>query len=489
MLLFFWDAGYETEVTDTLATLTEYRRQMLQSSPSYGGSGLGRIVPITSLGATTAVSNALKVGTLSAQTYTGQWMVRATASDSADRERLISAYTSSSGTLTHAGTNYADTTATSEYLEVLEYPVYLFDSAIAETIRRLRRRDRSIAPTLHAGRRYWLNKMTWITAPGDIEKVCFTANPVMSNNRYFEKWNTLETDSTSSQYGALFPDDWIFSAGTAPTVARETTTIHRGAFSCKVTRASADVTMYQDVGLLENGITGDSLRGKSVVAAAQVNSSVASQVRLQVNDGVDTTSSSYHTGGGTFEELTVTHTVNSAATRLRVQITIADDNTAAYVDECYIASEQSSISDDLRRDAYPEHELVHGPDYEFAQGAGTLAIIMKREPGAPGQLAVYSQRPHPGFITTRLSDGTADSDSSDAPLIPVAAGAIARLYEGLAQTESPDRPRFLALSDQWEARFQTMAGRHLYTHSGTQRDFGLPVPPAATLAPAARRRR
>ncbi len=73
-------------------------------------------------------------------------------------------------------------------------------------------------------------------------------------------------------------------------------------------------------------------QGKIAHFGCWVKSSSVSNGRISINDGVDTTFSSYHTGGGVYERLTVSHTMNGAATRLRFQLH-ADIAASAFFDD------------------------------------------------------------------------------------------------------------------------------------------------------------
>ena len=94
-----------------MTTLKSIRRAMYLRP----GSGVGQTEVIASLTTTTAVVSKLATGTINSEKYLRKWLIRAeAASQPADRERSCSAFSSSTGTFTHAGANYADTTATSE---------------------------------------------------------------------------------------------------------------------------------------------------------------------------------------------------------------------------------------------------------------------------------------------------------------------------------------------------------------------------------------
>ena len=124
------------------SSLKEIAREIL----NHRELGLGRVETIASLTTTTAVVTALATGGRSAQEFVEKWMLRRDTATAADRLRRCTSFTSSSGTLTHAGTNYADTTATSESIEIWDIEPKFVDQAINATLHRLKREDREIFP-------------------------------------------------------------------------------------------------------------------------------------------------------------------------------------------------------------------------------------------------------------------------------------------------------------------------------------------------------
>lgn len=418
------------------------RREMLVRAPE-----LGRVITPSSITATTVVSTA-HLYEASVQKYVGYFICRpdAATAAAADRVRRVTSQTAPA-TLTHNQTNYTDTTVGSEQAELLQFEPHLFDYAIDVTLARTRRIDRSRIPIRQNTNRYWIGDLDWIEQPSHIVKVTWSDDPVISRNRYFEKWNSYTTG------GVLQPDFWTI-AGSGATMARSTTGNRRGTNTVAITRAGTDCTVLQTVGLLENGVTGDSLRSTVVYAVGVCRSAVASQMRLRVTDGVSTTNSSYHTGGGNLEELTVTHTVSAAATTLQVGFSVETDNTEVQADECYLY--ELGSADANRQDTFYETPVR----WDFDQGNGTPSLILP-EMGRAGTFHVYSQRPYPRLDSTRLLAGTHDADVIDAPVGLIAAGAIARLYEGMSGMPGQDGNRYAAIAADWNHRYERMAMQHL----------------------------
>lgn len=80
------------------------------------------------------------------------------------------------------------------------------------------------------------------------------------------------------------------------------------------------------------------LRGRTVTMGKWIKTSTASHAKLTITDSIGSTSSSYHTGGGTFEWLEVTRTINAAATSVAFYIYgdvagTVDGNTIIYISQ------------------------------------------------------------------------------------------------------------------------------------------------------------
>ncbi len=195
-------------------------------------------------------------------------------------------------------------------------------------------------------------------------------------------------------------------------------------------------------------------------------SAVASQVRVQIDDGVSVSSSSYHTGGSGWEELVVTQAMSAAATKCDLIVSVEGSNTPCYLDDVYAAL--NGTNDSIRRDDYPEHEITDQISYD--QGVGTLAMFTPPY-GWSSQIVVYSMRPYTGFDPTRLLAGTADADVQDAPLTTVALGALWRLYDGLSE----GNPSVAQTAGRWRNEYEALAGPHLRNEDDGR--AGMPMPP------------
>lgn len=147
-------------------------------------------------------------------------------------------------------------------------------------------------------------------------------------------------------------EDWVNGASAAPTehtlsgagatIAQESTIVKSGTYSAAVTRVGADTTLYHDYPDYSD------YQEKKMTFGCWVYATVASRARLSISDGVGSTNSSYHTGGSSWEYLTVTHDVDTAATRIRVEMQVNTGNTTAYFDGgalCEGTSAETVLSD------------------------------------------------------------------------------------------------------------------------------------------------
>lgn len=440
-----------------MPTLTQFRQRMLQLEPA-----LGRVEAIASLTTTTIVVNALAVGTVLTGKFKAQWALRPETASAADRLRFLSDYTSASGTLTHAGTNYADTTATDEEVEIHEFEPYLLDQAIQEAVRTFKRRDQLYLPGRLDGI-YELSALDWIDHPSQITRTGRRTTPVLTDNRAMEKWNVV------SSAGVLQPDLWTL-AGAGATFARSTSR-RRGRYSLSVTRSGTETIVSVAVDINITGVGADSLRGQEVVPVLVSRAASASSSRVRVtsddasNNVLSTLNSEYHTGGGDWEELvpTTAHTVHDDADHLTLSAR-GDIDEEVLLDELYL--NVGALSDTIRRDN--TRILWDSGAPKLTQNPLTWMGSKARN----AQVVIESQRPFAAFDATRLNGGTADADSSDAPLDEIATLAIATFYTNRA--EGADGTALDGnLARRWGGKSADVRGLMLGQDSETQ--HGMPI--------------
>jgi hypothetical protein len=141
-----------------------------------------------------------------------------------------------------------------------------------------------------------------------------------------EIWQRSTGPFTTS--GVRNADGWYFSNG-----ASSTHTLSRNSANADATTGSVYCAR-----IIYTHVTGASLyaqaleqyaqlRGRTVTFTARVRSSVAGAARLGITDSVATAFGAYHTGGGAYETLSLTATVNAGTTSLVVAVWLGASGT------------------------------------------------------------------------------------------------------------------------------------------------------------------
>jgi len=124
-------------------------------------------------------------------------------------------------------------------------------------------------------------------------------------------------------------------AGAGATIARIGTGLADadrkvGDFAAKVTRSGTDAILSQDLLPATDAFArANFVVGETVGAGVWVLCASANTARIAVTDGSATTNSSYHTGGGAWEFLSLSHTIDAGATKLTLQLKVDTNNVAA----------------------------------------------------------------------------------------------------------------------------------------------------------------
>lgn len=148
---------------------------------------------------------------------------------------------------------------------------------------------------------------------------------------------------------------------------RVTTQFHGGSYSWEVSATQA----YQDC---SNWNT--AYQSKTVTCGSWIHAAAASRGRIGINDAVGTTWSSYHTGGSAWEYLTVSRTLNAAATRARILLDNDGGVGNTYFDDCYIGSPKAGA-------------MTAGCDFNSARYQSYGQILMKQNAGGTGYDLVW----------------------------------------------------------------------------------------------------
>ncbi len=125
------------------------------------------------------------------------------------------------------------------------------------------------------------------------------------------------------------PTGWTLTGGGA-TIARDSTNRKVGSFAAALTRVGTDCYLSQNAVTLQGPAAW--WQGKKVTFGCWVRATVATRARLQINDGVGTASSAYHTGSGAFEWIEITRDIDAAATQVELRLVVDTGNTTAQFD-------------------------------------------------------------------------------------------------------------------------------------------------------------
>lgn len=231
--------------------------------------------------------------------------------------------------------------------------------------------------------------MAWdATKPVNNEKPAVSAN--MRNN-----WNALQrslggvnllADPTFLiwQAGdAAAGAHWALS-GAGAAVARAGTGLgdtsrKHGKYTAKVT-AGGGATAFYTQQLLTTTSYDDGFDTLTISAGAWVRATAASAARIRFDDGFLTGSSSYHTGGGAYEWLTVTYTINAAASKIEFELEVTAGQTAYMSAPTVVLGEVPPL--------YPQPPMTSIGVYEFVRLAGNLSTGTDKDRWLPARPAL-----------------------------------------------------------------------------------------------------
>ena len=194
-------------------------------------------------------------------------------------------------------------------------------------------------------------------------------------NPGFEDWD-ISTSHTNPANATELLGDWTLEkGGTSAATAnftREGTTIDSGTYAMKaeITIAGSSDSYLR---VKQSAWRPAKYQGLTVVLGVAVRVATSSKVRLSIYDGVGTTYSSYHTGGGSFEVLTAKRTIDSAATELTVKVEITSDFLdSIYVDSSFLYIVNSNI--DTTAQAALAYREKHDLKAVYVDTSGNVGI-------------------------------------------------------------------------------------------------------------------
>jgi hypothetical protein len=205
------------------------------------------------------------------------------------------------------------------------------------------------------GGRYW--KPTFASNPPATEYIyCYplaTTDRINVPNWYFRDW---------SDGAAAAPDNWSLT-GAGASVARSAT-MKIDLYSTEVTRAGADCYLGHTAA---NPTT---YNGRELTMGAWIKAADANTGRITIYTDSGSTSSSYHTGGGAWEFITVTHEIEFDATTIELRCEVNSNNVAVsfdgvglyYGDTCNATPHAEAVT------------YLAGYDHNLGTGGFTLSL-------------------------------------------------------------------------------------------------------------------
>lgn len=198
------------------------------------------------------------------------------------------------------------------------------------------------------------------------------------NNNYnhvnLVQWNLINNGDVElwALGDSSAPDSWTLN-GSGALIAKDTTHKH-GSYSALISYVSADSYLSQDVSDYAW------LQGKQVKAWVWIKASDPNQARVKITDGVGTTASSFHTGSGNWELLSVIHSVAVAATKVSIELH-CESSGSAYFDAAVLVD-----FDDIMGWIPSANDVAGGSSVTYAQFSSGL---LSARPATPTGHAFY----------------------------------------------------------------------------------------------------
>jgi len=181
-----------------------------------------------------------------------------------------------------------------------------------------------------------------IQVDGTINATAFRGNGSALSNMLAVPTKAVNGDFWHWMEGTTTPPTWWNISGSGASVARDTAVNDRAygwntgtvtGYSMALTRSTNDAGVFQTWS--SSGIRlANPFLGKKLSVSARVNASVASRARiiLAAEGGTSpgVANSSWHSGGGKWETLTVSQNIPTDATSIVINLTVAGGDTTAY---------------------------------------------------------------------------------------------------------------------------------------------------------------
>lgn len=191
-------------------------------------------------------------------------------------------------------------------------------------------------------------------------------------NGNFEYWYAGTT---------VAPDGWVIS-GAAGTVVQESGAgnFKYGSYSAKITRNGTNVQISNSFFVSPAWL--QLLKGKTITFSCFVKCSTANSARLKIVDTVGNNASSYHTGGGDWELLTVAYTVDLNPGQILIFCQIMDNDVSAYFDGAMLNEGKGAFA----YTPHPEDHLYEQTEHPIPP---TVVVNSSDDANFNGKLAAW----------------------------------------------------------------------------------------------------
>lgn len=227
----------------------------------------------------------------------------------------------------------------------------------------------------------------------------------------FESWSSGDSSA---------PDGWKVT-GTAGSIAKESTEIKFGNYSMKIISGASG--SYASEYWLDYRLI-SKYRGKTLTFGCWVKCSTASKARVYIDSG-SASYSSYHTGGGSWEFLSVTVQVSTSALAIKFGCIVASATITAYFDTSMVCEGEFLNTEFRGNNIY-----VRERDWDASVNYSIGSFTIPRKQGSQvydsvlkdGKLRLKVQIQSSSYITSRgiyddivraVSDGNKDLKFSD----------------------------------------------------------------------------
>ena len=151
---------------------------------------------------------------------------------------------------------------------------------------------------------------TWVNDQAEIPD----ANEFNNNAEFLnmQQTNVMRNGTFEGIFSSGLPEFWTLTGAGA--ASAESADSKSGVKAALLTFGSATAVLKQTASEFKF------YKGRRIKAWAFIKASVAVQARIVIQDGVGSTASAFHTGGGTYELLVVEHVMSGSASELTIEL-------------------------------------------------------------------------------------------------------------------------------------------------------------------------